>query len=393
MRIGINAIFRFKPTGVANYICNLVYHLSEVDHKNEYFVFTTEENKQYFPIKQGNFKIIFCHLKSEGPAYRRIWEQLVLPKLIRSNSVDLLHCPMNVLPIMSRCPAVVTIIDTQYFQNPDHFSFLRKNYLKYMMNVSLNRADGIITISEAVKKEIGECFPKNNHREIKVMHLGLDPCFRVVDDAGLIAGMKRKFGIQGKYILFSGYPHYRKNIPRLIAAFKKVLDLLHEPYAFVITGEMGTDESDIGNIKEAIDKYGMRDKVIFTGYVPGINIRGEKVQSMALLMNGADLLAYPSLYEGFGLPVLEAMACALPVLTSDIPVMREVAGNAAIFVDPYKIDDIAQGIYRGLTDYSLRRKIVLRGLERVKKFNWKTNASRTLEYYEEVFDRIKRIKG
>jgi glycosyltransferase involved in cell wall biosynthesis len=300
---------------------------------------------------------------------------------------------MNVLPILPGCPAVVTIIDTQYFQNPDHFSFLRKNYLRYMMQTSLNRADGIITISEAVKKEIGECFPQNNHREIKVMHLGLDPCFRVVDDAGLIAGMKRKHGIQGKYILFSGYPHYRKNIPRLIAAFKKVLDLLPEPYAFVITGEMGTDESDIGNIKEAIDRYGMRDKVIFTGYVPGIRIRGEKVHGMALLMNGADLLVYPSLYEGFGLPVLEAMACALPVLTSDIPVMREVTGNAAIFINPYKIDDIAQGIYRGLTDYSLRRKIVLQGLERAKKFNWKTNASRTLEYYEEVFGRIKRIKG
>jgi len=300
---------------------------------------------------------------------------------------------MNVLPILPGCPTVVTIIDTQYFQNPDHFSFLRKNYLKYMMHVSLNKADGIITISEAVKKEISECFPQNNHKETKVVHLGLDPCFRVVDNAGMIAGMKRKYGIQGKYILFSGYPHYRKNIPRLIVAFKKVLDLLLEPYAFVITGEMGTDESDIGNIKEAIDRNGIRDKVLFTGYVPGICIWGEKGLSLALLMNGADLFVYPSLYEGFGLPVLEAMACALPVLTSDIPVMREVAGDAAIFVNPYKIDDIAQGIYRGLTDDSLRRKIVLRGLERAKKFTWKTNASRTLEYYEEVFDRIKRKKS
>lgn len=393
MRIGINAIFRWKPTGVANYICNLVYHLSKVDHKNEYFVFTTKENKQYFPINQDNFKIIFCHLRSESPVYRRVWEQLALPGLIRSNGLDLLHCPMNVLPILSRCPAVLTIIDTQYFLNPEHFSFLRKNYLKYMMNVSMNRADGIITISEAVKKEISECFPKNNHREIKVMHFGLDPCFRVIDNAKLIDKIKRKYGIQGKYILFPGYPHYRKNIPRLIAAFKKVLDLIQEPYSLVIAGEMGTDESDIGNIKEAIDKYGMRDKVLFTGYVPGICIRGEKIQSMALLMNGADLLAYPSLYEGFGLPVLEAMACGLPVLASDIPVMKEVAGDAAIFVDPYKIDDMAQGIYQALTVDSLRRKIVLRGLERAKKFSWKTNASRTMEYYEEVFDRTKKIKA
>jgi glycosyltransferase involved in cell wall biosynthesis len=179
----------------------------------------------------------------------------------------------------------------------------------------------------------------------------------------------------------------------LIAAFNKVSDSLPEPYTFVIAGQMGTEESDIGNIKEAIDRYGIRDKVLFTGYVPGICIRGEKELRMALLMNGADLLVYPSLYEGFGLPVLEAMACALPVLTSDIPVLREVAGDAAIFVNPYKIDDIAQGIYRGLTDDSLRRKIVLRGRERAKKFNWKDNASRTLEYYEDVFDRMKRKKS
>lgn len=394
MRIGINALFRWKPTGVANYICNLVYHLTRIDRKNEYVVLTTSENRSYFPIQQNNFKLFHCPLNSEGPIYRRLWEQVYLPKLTRSYDIDLLHCPMNVLPMFSRCITVVTLIDTQYFQNPDHFSILRRNYLKFMMRKSFDKANGIITISEAVKKEINECLGRQDDKEIRVIHLGLNPSFRVIQDDRMVAAIKRKYGILGKYLLFTGYPHYRKNLPRLIAAFKRVLDLVPEQYTLVIAGEMGTDDSDIENVEEAIDRHRVRDKVLFVGYVPGNCVQGEKEElSMALLMNGAELLVYPSLYEGFGLPVLEAMACATPVLASDIPVFREVAGEAAIFVNPYKIEDIANKIFQGLTDNLLRSRIVSEGIERVKRFSWETNAQKTLEYYEELFDRARRRKN
>jgi glycosyltransferase involved in cell wall biosynthesis len=296
---------------------------------------------------------------------------------------------MNVLPLFSRCATVVTIIDTQYFMNPRQFSFSRRSYLKHMMRKSLDKADGIITISHTVKKEINEYLPRNNHSDIKVVHLGIDPCFRIINDATKIEAMKRKYGIQGKYVLFPGYPHYRKNIPRLIQAFKKVLTMIPEPYTLVVSGEMGTDDSDLNNIRQTIDRLGVRDRVFFTGYVPGTCLPRDHHADYAILMNGANLLVYPSLYEGFGLPVAEAMACGLPVLTSNIPVMQEVAGNAAIFVDPYDVDDIARGIYLGLTAESLRRKIVLRGLERAKRFSWITSALRTREYYEDVFHRIR----
>ena len=392
MRIGINALFRWKPTGVANYICNLVYHLSRIDLKNDYVVFTTPENRTYFPIKQRNFKLVWCSLNSEGPIHRRLWEQLFFPRLIRSHDIDLLHCPMNVLPLFSKGINVVTLIDTQYFQNPEHFSFLRRNYLKIMMETSWKRADGIITISEAVKREIEECL-RGSTKEIRVIHFGLDPCFRVTKDTDRIEEIKRRYGIRGNYLLFPGYPHYRKNLPRLIKAFRKVADLLNESYTLVIAGEMGTDDSDIRNIERTIQQEGMREKVLFAGYIPGICIRGEEEPSMTFLMNGAKLLVYPSLYEGFGLPVLEGMACATPVLASDIPVHREVAGRAAIYVNPYDIESIAQGIYRGLTDDSLRNRIVSEGIERVKLFRWEKNAQKTLEYYEELFDRARRRKN
>jgi len=392
MKIGINALFRFKPTGVANYICNLVYHLSRIDLKNDYVVFTTPENQTYFPIQQKHFKLVDHTIHRGGPIHRRLWEQIVLPQLIRSHDIDLLHCPMNVLPFFSKGINVVTLIDTQYFQNPDHFSFLRRNYLKIMMKTSLKRANGIITISETVKKEIEECLGANG-REIRVIHFGVDPCFKVIKNTDRIKEIKRRYGIRGKYLLFAGYPHYRKNLPRLIKAFRKVVDLLHEDYTLVIAGEMETDESDIPNIELTIQQEGMKEKVLFTGYVPGICIRGEEEPSMTLLMNGAELLVYPSLYEGFGLPALEGMACATPVLASDIPVHREVAGEAAIYVNPYEIEDIAQGIYRGLTDDSLRNRMVSEGIERVKLFGWEKNAQKTLEYYEELFDGARRRKN
>ncbi len=394
MKIGINALFRWKPTGVANYICNLVYHLSRIDLKNDYVVFTTPDNRTYFPIKQRNFKLVWCNLNSGGPIHRRLWEQFSLPKLIRSHEIDLLHCPMNVLPLFSKSLRVVTLIDTQYFQNPDHFSFLRRNYLKWMMRQSFHKADGIITISETVKKEIGGCLGQQKDKEIRAIHLGLNPSFREIADDQLVANVKRRYGIEGKYILFVGYPHYRKNLPRLVAAFKKASDSLSEPYTLVIAGEMGTEDSDLGNIKQAIQEYGIKDRVLFPGYVPGVIVQGgEEELSMVLLMNGADLFVYPSLYEGFGLPMLESMACGTPVLASDIPGLREIGGEAAIYVNPYKIEDIAEGIYRGLTDDSLRNRIVLEGIERVKLFSWEKNAHKTLEYYEDLFDKARRRKN
>lgn len=384
MRIAINALFRFRPSGVANYICNLVYHLSKVDKENQYLVLANKASEAYFPIKQDNFKLVFCKESSSGAAARRIWEQFVLPRYIRSGKIDILHCPMNVLPVWPGCPTVVTIIDTQYFQNPRDFSFLRRNYLKFMMRLSLRRADGVITISKAVKDELSQCLAHANSKEVKVVHFGVDACFHVIPDAELIAQVKQKYGIKGRYVLFPGYPHYRKNIPRLIVAFKKASATIGEQHTLVIAGEMGADESDMQNIRQTINDHGLSDRVLFTGYVGGICLQDKTQADMALLMNGAALLAYPSLYEGFGLPVLEAMACGTPVLTSNIPVMHEVAGSAALLVNPYEVDDIAAGIRRCLTDESLRQELIASGLDRAKQFSWDKLARETIACYESI---------
>lgn len=387
MNIGINALFRWAPTGVANYICNLVCSLAEIDQVHQYYVFVHESNKKYFPVQNPNFHFVTCDVEVNRPARRRVWEQTTLPRLVRKFRIDVLHCPMNILPILNGCRSVVTIIDTQHFQCPQFISFFRRVYHQWLMRISARRADMVITISQSVKKEIEAYIGHRNG--VRVIHLGVDRSFRVIDSDEAIAAAKRHYKIPHNYVLFVGYPHYRKNIPRLVEAFAAVRRRLSEPYSLVLVGDMDTPvESDAENIRRTVRQLGQSMEVLFTKYVPGDMDRGSQDgridDLMPRLMNGAQVLAYPSLYEGFGLPVLEAMACGTPVLASDIPVMEEVAGDAALLVDPYRVDAIADGLFRLLKDDTLRKQLVEKGFRRVRSFSWEENARQTLECYEQV---------
>jgi len=239
------------------------------------------------------------------------------------------------------------------------------------------RADAIITISEAVKEEINRFLGEPKHT-IRVTHLGVDPSFRIIEDPAAIEKVKQHYNIPHKYVLFIGYPHSRKNIPRLVSAFERILRRLPGPYLLVIAGNTSRNvESDVENILGVVDKLGLWDQVLFTGQVPQ--------EMMPPLVNGAELLAFPSIYEGFGLPALEAMACGIPVLASNIPALKEVVGGAGLLVNPNSIEEIADGLYRLLTDRDLREQLVRMGLERAQKFSWRETARLTLECYQKVF--------
>jgi glycosyltransferase involved in cell wall biosynthesis len=215
-------------------------------------------------------------------------------------------------------------------------------------------------------------------KTLRVTPLGVDQSFRTIEDRCAIEKIKRHYDIHYEYILFIGYPHSRKNIPRLLSAFEKIIHRLPKPYVVVLAGDFSKqDDSDVMNIQHTINRLGLWDKVVFTGYVPQ--------EMMPLLINGAELLAFPSIYEGFGLPALEAMACGTPVLASDIPAFRETIGEAGHLVDPYSIEEIADGLYRLLMDRELRKKMVHRGIEKAELFRWEKTAQLTLECYQDVF--------
>ncbi len=257
------------------------------------------------------------------------------------------------------------------------------------MRWSAWRADGFITISEAVRREVEGEIRGNGSLDLRVIYFGVDACFSPVTNGAAVRALKDKYGIKDRYIVFPGYPHYRKNVPRLVEAFKLASPDLGQGYQLVIAGEMGDDESDVGNILAAIERCGLKEKVVFTGYVPGICLQNGSGEAapMAVLLSGAALMAYPSLYEGFGLPLIEAMACGCPVLASDIPVLREVAADAAVYVDPHRIESIADGIRRAATGGPLREELIAQGFQRAAQFSWRTTAEKTLAYYSEVLRR------
>ena len=376
LKIGINALFRGRPTGVANYIINLVKNLAQLDKENEYYIFLIEENKEYFNLEQDNFHEMLCFVKTENPILRRMWEQIVLPKLVHDKDIDILHCPVNIIPILVQCRSIVTFLDCQYFNESSRNTLLRKKYHHIFMRLSMQKADAIITISDSMKSEIIQ-YLGGKRDNIHVTHLGQDT-FSTVDQGVRLEGNIENVNLSRKYILFVGFPQYRKNLSGLVKAFASAMGKMNEPYDLVICGDMKTKiESDYNNILKTINRYNIENQVKFIDYLENEELRA--------LMVGAEIFVFPSFYEGFGLPVLEAMACGTPVLVSDIPVMHEIVDDAGMYVNPYNQDDISRGICELLLDSNLRQRLGKKGWKRAQRFTWKMTAEKTLECYQTVF--------
>ncbi|GAX59191.1 glycosyl transferase group 1 [Candidatus Scalindua japonica] len=232
-----------------------------------------------------------------------------------------------------------------------------------------------MTISNSMKEEILH-YLGDNDTTVFVTHLGQDYSRtngRHVDPERI----KRDLGITRKYILFVGFPQYRKNLTGLLKGFANACKELHEPYDLIICGDIETKiESDYPNILRTIDELKFRKYIKFTNYL--------ETDDLQDLITGAEFFAFPSFYEGFGLPVIEAMACGTPVLVSDIPVMREVAGEAGTYIDPYDVDDISRGICQLLLDNDLREKLRIKGKQVASQFTWENTASRTLKCYHQT---------
>ncbi len=392
VKIGINALFRGEPTGVANYICNLVYSLAEIDRENRYVIYMSRESDRYIQVDQENFTKVYPSVDANRPAYRRYWEQVKMPALVDADGLDLFHCPMNVIPLFMKTPRIVTIIDTQYFAYPEHYSFLRKNYNILFQKLSLLRASGVITISESVRREINQHF-KTPLEKIRAIHFGIDPSFLAPIDERIVEQVRGEYGLNGqKYVLFAGFPHGRKNLPNMLSAFKRVKTRLDLPHVFVLAGDRGFNQ-DSGNkeIDQTIAELRMENDVKFLGHVPGICTGADpSCRKLPFLMAGADVFMFSTLYEGFGLPLLESMACGTPVLASTLPIMREVGGDAGVFTDPHDVEDIARGLARLFQEPEYREEMVRKGRERILGFSWGKNAEQSLEYYRKIYQSVKK---
>lgn len=382
MRIGISARYIQSPrSGIETALLNLLLNLKKIDRDNEYFLFFGSDRMVPDFVRNSGFQYDISKMPTGNKALKILWSHLYLPYAIGKNKVDVFHEPFFVAPVFKRCPTVVTIYDTAFLYHPKFYNKRSVLYLGALLSGSVKRADSIIAISENTKTDILGNF-KVPPDKIHVIPLGTDDAFRVLEDRGRIEEVKMIYGIKNDYILNVSLISPRKNIEGLIRAFKLIKESKETDLKLVVAGGNGWLYEDV--YREARSS-GLDKEVIFTGHVPR--------EHLVCLYNGAKAFVFPSLYEGFGLPLLEAMACGCPVVASRASSVPEVCGDAALFADPRDIEELADAVNRIMEDAPLRRELIKKGLERVKRFSWEKMAGRTLSVYREAYASGKKGAG
>jgi glycosyltransferase involved in cell wall biosynthesis len=386
MRIGIDAreIDSLDKTGIGVYTQNLVRSLSDVDSSNSYTLFynSLRRKNTVFPVpQQDNFNVEVIKLPQirRSKLCARLWTDLFLPRAVSRKKINILHIP-SPFPFAysssSRRTAkvAITIHDLACYAIPEITkadSYTPLDYLRKIWKKAANDADCIITVSESIKIDLIR-YLKISPKKIDVVYEGVQEKFRPVTDKAILEAFRRNNNLPKKFILFLGRLALIKNVGRLIEAFN-ILKINHGiEHKLVICGK--GDQFDY--LSKTTSRLKMQNDVIFTGYY--------KDEKLVYLYNLADAFVFPSLYEGFGLPPLEAMACGIPVIASNVSAIPEVVGNAGILIDPYDISALAEAMYKVISDENLRMEMRTKGLNQIKRFDWAKTARDTLAVYRKT---------
>jgi glycosyltransferase involved in cell wall biosynthesis len=370
MRVGIDATaVPLQRTGAGNYIVSLIRALGRVDRSNEYVVFGKAEHEAELAPNGGDSNIHFIRRDFSGRGARITWEQAGLPGQVRAHRLDVLHSPHYTMPLRRAARSVVTFCDMTFVLHPELHQPVKRIFFPTMMRLSARRADRLIAISESTRDDLVRLWAVDPAR-VSVVPLAADEGFRL-RPAEEVAETCGRYGLQpGAYILYVGMLEPRKNVDRLVEAFGRLAREL-PGIDLVIAGRRGWMYD---RIFARVEELGLQDRVRFTGYVSS--------QDLPALYGGARLFTYPSTYEGFGIPVLEAMSCGTPVVTTNVSSMPEVAGDAAILVSPDDVAGLAAAVLRVCTEPALRDDLACRGLARAKAFSWERCARETIAVYE-----------
>jgi glycosyltransferase involved in cell wall biosynthesis len=367
VRIAIDAR-KLHDFGIGTYIRNLVCGLAKIDRTTDYVLLCRDKDMTFAATLGPNFRAV-----AEGAGHYSVAEQLTVPLAVRRAHVDLFHAPHYVLPALTPGRTVVTIHDCIHLMFPEYLTHrLAYAYARASMWTAAHKSDRIFTVSEQSKRDILKFFHVPPDK-IVVTPNAIDERFSVEPKAEHVTQIRERYQLSHAYILYVGNIKPHKNLERLIEAFHQVRSQGRSELELLIIGD---EISKLQSLRRAVHKYDLHRYVRFHGFVPQ--------ETLSVLYRLASVFVFPSLYEGFGLPPLEAMACGTPVVTSNVSSLPEVVGDAAVLVDPYSPQAIADGILKVLQSAHLRADMRQRGFARVREYSWERSVARVREVYEEV---------
>jgi len=363
MRIGINLIQYSGIQGLEVFAANIIRELIALD-KNEIILFTNQRSSVIFNFSGSNVRVVEKKFSSLSRVRFIVYQQFGFRRALKENRIDILFCPSVAIPLFYR-KAVVTVPDVAFRRFKEEASFFSSLYLRVALFSAKYFSKKIIAVSNFSRSELVDLFHIRPEK-ITVIYPGVPLLPEVRDQDALL----KKFNIDGLYFLYVGISRPRKNILGLIDAFA-TFRKDHADYKLLLAGAIDTS---FINVAAAIQERGMGDHIIQAGFI--------SAEEKVALLRGARALVFPSYYEGFGLPVLEAQSEGTPVLTSTVSSLPEVAGDSALLVDPYDVEDIAHGMGSLASDVNLREELIRKGYENLKRFSGQDTARKLIEVFE-----------
>ncbi|MBI2589814.1 glycosyltransferase family 4 protein [Candidatus Berkelbacteria bacterium] len=361
MKIGIDMQTTVgQKTGFGFYVENLVNNLERIDRINEY--------KKLIPISRADYRSL----------ERWWWDQVRIPQLARRFKIDLLHQPAFSAPILFPGPIVVTLHDLIAIHYGADIPLGSRLYFGKWMPFSYRYADHIIAISEHTKRDAIKLLGLDEAK-ITVIYEAADSVFQPIRDRESLTSIRAKYQTGDKFILHVGTLNPRKNLEFLVKVFAEVRKRVGHRWKLVITGQKGWYYEGLFKL---VEKLGLQSAVVFTGYIND--------HDKPLLYNAASIFAFPSLYEGAGLPPLEAMSCGTPVVSSNTSSLPEMVGEGGILLSPTNLSAWARALTSLIADASLRRELAGKGRKQARRFSWERTAKETIRIYEATYARSRR---
>lgn len=363
----------YRSAGINRYISNLLLNLAQDESRFRFTAFLSDRRFR----ATGRLEARVSRLPTGRPLVRILWEQCVQPWVLRRGRFDLLHGLAFALPWWSPCPSVVTIYDLSFLRYPKHFRVGNRLYLSLFVHLAAVRATHVITISQSTARDVTQLLGVEPRR-ITVTYCGVERDYRPLPEE-IVEQFRREKNLPRRAILYLGTIEPRKNLGTLIRAYHRLLALWPGPTdgedvpRLVVAGGKGWGWQEVFAL---VEDLAVKNHVLFPGFAPDAEL--------PLWYNVAECFAYPSLYEGFGLPALEAMACGTPVITSNVSSLPEVVGEAGLTLAPQDVEGLADALWRVLSDGDLRTHLRQCGLRQAARFSWAKTARQTLDVYDQV---------